>query len=144
MKIDVRNLLKKEVGAQENEKFSFPLELEEIELLEPIEGEYQLIRLEKNIFGHFYIRSAVKLPCARCLENFNFIVETDFDLEFSQHPGEEFLPIKNFQIDLTQSLREEVLLSLPIKVLCKEACKGLCPNCGQNLNVKSCRCKRID
>jgi len=44
------------------------------------------------------------------------------------------------EIDITEDIRETVLLAIPIKLLCKHDCKGLCPHCGANLNVESCTC----
>ncbi|HBG81903.1 TPA: hypothetical protein DDW69_03615 [candidate division CPR2 bacterium] len=136
MKLNVKNLLSQEIGSIQEDRFSHPLKIEDLELIEPIEGKYRLIRLEKSIVGHFYIRLIAKINCARCLLDFDFMVEAEFDREFSQLPGEEFLPIKDFKIDIEESLREEVLLALPIKPLCDEGCKGLCPSCGRNLNLE--------
>ena len=45
-------------------------------------------------------------------------------------------------IDLTEPIREDVLMAIPSKPLCRDACKGLCPQCGQDLNVKECGCKK--
>ncbi len=91
--------------------------------------------------------------CGRCAEpfhggyerNFRFVVApasssvgTDSelrteDLEFSYYSGEH--------IDLSPLLREQAILSLPIRPLCKESCRGLCATCGANLNLDSCRCQ---
>jgi uncharacterized protein len=75
--------------------------------------------------------------CGRCLDavegkwdkEFTFAVETDRTTEF---------------IDITEPLREEVLLYLPEKIVCSDECKGLCPVCGENLNKKECGCDRSD
>jgi uncharacterized protein len=140
MKIDVKNLLNKEVGEIEEGGFRLPLKLEELELIELLEGKYRLIRLEKSIIGHFYIRVTAKISCSRCLSDFDFLIDTEFDREFSQLSGKESLSIKDFSINIDELLREEILLSFPVKPLCNEACKGLCPSCGKNLNVEGCVC----
>lgn len=54
------------------------------------------------------------------------------DLEFSFYKGSE--------IDLQEILKEHMVLALPLRFLCREDCKGLCPNCGTNLNQKTCTC----
>src|SRR3972149_1229351 len=59
--------------------------------------------------------------------------EGDEDIDFETYKGDE--------IDLGGYLRELIAMSLPIKVLCGEGCKGLCPNCGVNLNLEECFCK---
>src|SRR3990172_8238519 len=59
--------------------------------------------------------------------------EKDEDIDFETYKGDE--------IDLGGYLRELIAMSLPIKVLCVQECKGLCPNCGVNLNLEECSCK---
>jgi uncharacterized protein len=55
---------------------------------------------------------------------------------------EEIFPIDDHhQIDLTEMLRQNVLLALPMVTLCQEDCKGLCPQCGHDLNLGPCECK---
>ncbi len=72
--------------------------------------------------------------CGRCLENTVFTVSADdielfYDLD--EH-GEE--------LDISEDIREELLLNLPMNILCDEDCAGLCHDCGCNLNKKSCKC----
>ena len=57
---------------------------------------------------------------------------TDDELDLSVYEGDE--------IDLAPLLREQIILALPTRPLCDEHCKGLCPSCGVNLNLESCRC----
>lgn len=58
------------------------------------------------------------------------------DLEFSFYHGEE--------IDLADIIAEEIELALPMRFLCSESCKGLCPSCGVNLNLQTCQCPPIE
>lgn len=53
----------------------------------------------------------------------------------------EFIVVEGMRLDLTALVREDLLLALPAKFLCREDCKGLCPICGKNLNDGSCSCK---
>jgi uncharacterized protein len=74
--------------------------------------------------------------CGRCLEHTAFTVSADdielfFDLD---EYGEE--------IDISDDIREELLLNLPMNILCQEDCAGLCHNCGSNLNKKKCKCSQ--
>ena len=95
----------------------------------------------------------LELPCSRCLEPFRFPVNTSFDLRY--HPASEMSQdeerevedddlgtsyYRDDQIDLNELLREQFYLALPMKPLCDEDCKGLCPRCGTNLNTGSCSC----
>ena len=84
--------------------------------------------------------------CDRCAEdvkkNFDFKVKRIVveKLE-NENDDDEYIVVKNRELDLDELVSEEVSLSLPSKILCKEDCKGLCPKCGANLNVKKCDCK---
>jgi len=57
---------------------------------------------------------------------------TDAEAEIGYYQGEGLL--------LEEAVREQVLLALPLKMICREDCKGLCPQCGQNLNEGPCSC----
>jgi DUF177 domain-containing protein len=100
------------------------------------------------------VRTTLELPCSRCLEPFTWPVESSFDLRYQPHAantGEGEREIEeddlttafydNETIDLGQLMREQFYLSLPMKPLCTDACKGLCPTCGTNLNKGACDCK---
>jgi uncharacterized protein len=106
------------------------------------------IRLKGRYAGEFH------LPCARCVEPVPVSLASEFDLIFrpvgadstasersiSAHETE----IGYYQGDsllLEDVLREQVLLSLPVRTLCKPDCKGLCPRCGKNRNLEPCSCE---
>jgi uncharacterized protein len=93
-------------------------------------------------------------PCARCLEPVRHELAGDFDLLFrplgvDAGPSERELGAPETEIGYYQGgglvledvLREQVLLSLPVRTLCSEDCKGLCPRCGRNLNEGACTCE---
>jgi uncharacterized protein len=104
------------------------------------------------------VKTTLELPCSRCLEAFTWPVDASFDLRYqprSENTGggkgdeieieEDDLSTafyENDEIDLGQLMREQFLLALPMKPLCSDACSGLCPVCGVNLNRTSCDCKR--
>jgi DUF177 domain-containing protein len=98
------------------------------------------------------VSSSLELTCSRCLEPFALPVNAAFDLRYlpqSENTGEEREVeeddlseafYRDDQIDLGQLIEEQFYLALPMKPLCKADCKGLCPNCGTNLNVETCDC----
>jgi len=101
------------------------------------------------------VQTTLELPCSRCLEPFTLPVDQTFDLRYQprvQNTGEGEREIEeddlttafyeNDEIDLGQLMREQFYLALPMKPLCTDDCKGLCPVCGTNLNRGSCDCKR--
>ena len=102
------------------------------------------------------VRTELELPCSRCLEPFRFPVDAPFDVRFlplsemaagdEREVAEEDLETSFYtddQIDLNELLREQFYLALPMKPLCQEACRGLCPQCGINLNTGTCDCAPV-
>lgn len=96
------------------------------------------------ILLHAHLQNRVKRQCGRCLKEFVAVSETEVSERF--YPAEtEGLEIDalTYQfdiVDITEALREGLLLAEPITVLCKEDCKGLCPVCGVDRNVTTCNC----
>ena len=76
----------------------------------------------------------LEMICDRCGETYPQPYEGQFDLDYS---------VKNqFVLDITEDIRQEILLTYPIKFLCRETCQGLCPRCGKDLNEGPCSCSR--
>lgn len=111
-------------------------------------GTIEDIRLRAAFDGRF------ELLCARCLEPSEKQLEGEFDLIFRPsgadlRTGEHAISEAETEIGyyeesglvLEDVVREQVLLSLPDRLLCKPDCKGLCPHCGQNLNEAGCNCE---
>jgi len=101
------------------------------------------------------VRTTLELPCSRCVEPFKLPVDASFDLRYlprGHNVGEGEREVEeddlstsfyeNETIDLGQLMCEQFYLSLPMKPLCREACRGLCPQCGTNLNRGTCDCSR--
>ncbi len=91
------------------------------------------------------------IPCDRCLEDVEVDIPVSiskkFDLgkvsEAGEETEEEKYVTEQAQLRVDLLLKDEILVSWPDKVLCKEDCKGLCPVCGHNLNVSDCGCDRF-
>lgn len=84
--------------------------------------------------------------CSRCAEEFSktFEVSVEHTLvsELNDEDNDEFYLVENKELDLDALICEDTVLSLPFTFLCKEDCKGICPQCGQNLNNGACACKK--
>ncbi len=106
------------------------------------------IRLRGTYKGTFHV------PCARCVEPVEVPVAGEFDLIFrpvgaDAGSAERSISAQETEIGYYQKdsllledvLREQVLLSLPVRTLCKPDCKGLCPRCGKNRNLDACSCE---
>jgi uncharacterized protein len=155
MFLDVKTLAVRKLTIRKSyQPGSIDYQSSEIKQVEPLEVNVtaELIGGQIRIAGE--IETKVDLVCARCLEPVIEDVHRSFDLIYSPLPkGEkpEEAQLKDddaeigfFEGDglfLTDVLREQVLLALPMKVICRSDCRGLCPNCGANLNHEKCRCE---
>ena len=93
------------------------------------------------------LKGSVMIPCDRCTARFELVIDETFDA-YEQLPDGEVdeeprVREENgqLQIDLGAILWEEFALALPVKPLCHEECKGMCPRCGQDLNKGDCDCE---
>lgn len=92
----------------------------------------------------------LRVLCSRCAEEMDYFVKETFSLPLCgkkpERDTEEFELFKKGKINLSELVREFLILSLPTQFLCKKSCKGLCHLCGANLNVGGCGCetKEID
>ena len=123
--------------------------------VEPLEVHAMAELLDGQIRISGDLQTKIEMVCARCLEPVIEEVHREFDLFYrpmtaSAKPNEEErlkaddTEIGFFRGDgmfLADILSEQVLLSLPMKVICRSDCRGLCPSCGANLNHEECRCE---
>ena len=127
--------------------------IREYHVEEPIKVDLSYYRSGMDLFLSGHIKTRTEATCARCAEDFEtegdrpfrlvlspkaagYGAEKDLradDLEFSLYEGEE--------IDLSPLIREQILLALPTRPLCREDCQGLCPRCGSNRNHVKCDCR---
>jgi DUF177 domain-containing protein len=99
------------------------------------------------------LATSVETVCARCLEPVTREVARPFELLYRPRgvdAGREEISVTQAEaeigyyvgdgVELADILREQILLEVPMKVVCREECKGLCPSCGHNLNQGACHC----
>ncbi len=84
--------------------------------------------------------------CDRCLKPIQRSFQKQFThvltVSLNDEDNDDFILVEDMRFNLDVLLREDILLSLPTKVLCKSDCKGLCPMCGADLNETACGCKK--
>jgi len=112
-----------------------------------IRGTVQAIRTQGGLLVRGTMESQLPLECVRCLEPFVFPATLELEDTFrlpgaSPRPG-TFAVDDDGWLDLTPLLREQCWLVIPMKPLCHPACRGLCPQCGVNLNFELCACKDV-
>jgi uncharacterized protein len=124
-------------------------------ILVPVELDFDIHKDREKFRLEGTARTELELSCGRCLEPFSLPVDQAFDLRYQPHAhnsgeGEREIEeddlttafYENDEIDLGQLMREQFYLALPMKPLCSDACQGLCPICGTNLNRGTCDCNR--
>ena len=93
------------------------------------------------------VTAVLSAPCARCLAPVreDFSVNVDFPIATEPvESEEETLVTESEKIDLQELALETIYTNLPLRLLCREDCKGLCPKCGVNWNEESCQCKKTE
>ena len=92
----------------------------------------------------------IAIPCDRCLEDvdssFSIVIDKEIDLTGSDEENsmEVFSYMIGTNLDVDQLIFGEILVSWPMKVLCREDCKGICKRCGANLNMTECQCQNTE
>ncbi len=114
-----------------------------------LRGTLRLMHTNEGILVQGECATQVKLECVRCLEPFAYQLSISLTERFLPPPAaaqdEEAFPISNDNsVDLSEPMREAVLLALPMRSICRPDCRGLCPQCGQNLNLEQCDCQKED
>ena len=122
----------------EMEIYSDPVRFEEIR----VEGEF--FCTGENVSLTADVEAQVFAHCAKCLEEMQMPIEAKIDAEFTRQPDPDDPDLYSFEastLELTDAVRDALLLELPLRFVCSEDCLGLCPQCGVNLNKGSCTCQ---
>lgn len=136
-----------------SEKFTHTMDWSGMELggvkpfCAPVKAEVLLRAFGGSVAMEAQAEFALTMPCDRCCETFTRDYACLFshtivrEVASSEDAG-ELIVAEDGRLDLDGLLREDILLELPGKFLCREDCKGLCPECGKNLNEGPCGCGR--
>lgn len=101
----------------------------------PIVYDLTAQRLQADLLVQGTLATTMECQCARCAEWFKN------SLRVPAFVRSYVLSSENESIDLTDDIREDILLSLPILAVCSDKCRGLCPGCGVNMNKQTCECR---
>ncbi len=160
MRYNVSQLLKDHVGATRHYQLQ-----EDISELDPglqpltdLTGSVELIRTNDGILVRADLRTSIELACSRCLTQFalpvRFQIEEEFFPTLDITTGAR-LPVPDdadqavmidahHLLDLSELVRQDLTLALPLVPLCRNECKGLCPTCGKNKNEGDCDCSETE
>lgn len=121
-----------------------------IKFVEPVKVSLDVTNAGTYLEVKGTITTVVQLNCGRCLKPYNYAVETEFNEHYYsaevekagfEDDNDERIPFTGDFIDIDQEVINAVQLSLPMRQICSEECKGLCPQCGVNLNNEQCDCQ---
>ena len=102
----------------------------DVHLREPFEVDARITKVDAELVVDADIRAPLHLTCARCLDEFVSTVAANALFSYHVAPTDV--------VDITEDVRQEVILAYPVVPICRPDCKGLCQVCGQNLNAASC------
>ncbi len=153
MQINVSQLLKAPIGTTRDYEVSEIVDVSGDGNGRKVQGEVSLLRTHRGILVKGVLHTEVELICSRCLSLFSYPVTLNIGEEYiptidvvsgAPLPSPEelgsFIIDGHHVIDLTEAIRQYTLLAIPMKMLCREDCAGLCQNCGHNLNQGPCDC----
>jgi uncharacterized protein len=124
-------------------------------LAESVKVQGTLERTGLEILCKGSLETGLSVTCTRCLSIFSFVVKSELKVHFIPRADNNKLAheielteldveqefYEEGRVDLSNSARDLILLSLPQVILCRKDCAGLCPECGSNLNTNKCDCK---
>jgi uncharacterized protein len=150
---NVAQLLKSPIGATLDVELDNDDRLiladEEAQLAGPVTGHVRLHHTNQGVYAEGTADVPLRLECARCLKTFTTTISLPLREEF--YPTidiETGLPVRapesetafsideHHQVDLREAIRQNLVVNLPIRALCREECQGLCPTCGRDLNLE--------
>lgn len=131
-------------------------EADEYRIVTPVDLAFEIHKDKDKFRLVGTVVTELELPCSRCLEPFRLPVAAPFDLRYlpasevssdgEREVDDEDLETSYYEndaIDLNGLMREQFYLALPMKPLCQDDCRGLCPQCGTNLNTGNCSCAPV-
>lgn len=111
----------------------------------PVKVKGKLINTGDGILAKGDIDCTISAVCYRCAENFDYRISIPFEEQYVQKGSKkadtDAIAYENEQLDLWPAVKSNIYLSLPMKFLCSDDCKGLCTKCGSNLNTTKCQCQ---
>ena len=157
MLFNVAQLMRSPVGTSFVTDFQEDDELaldDDFKVIGPILGHARMRRTNQGLLVDGRVDLTLELSCMRCLKKFEQPMHVTFEEQFyptidivtgmpaAAFDEEEIFPIDDHhQVDLTEAVRQNMLTALPMVTVCQEDCKGLCAQCGKDLNVGPCDCK---
>jgi uncharacterized protein len=132
----------------------FSLDYEGIEVTDDVHAYGDITKSNDQVIFRGEFSAPVRTLCSRCAEQFERDLESELVFVLSMVPEQEyeqledeqsedfhFIPEGTLEFDFSGLIRDQIILALEMKPLCREECEGICPDCGKNLNYEECTCK---
>lgn len=148
MRFNVSSLLKAPIGA----RITLPLDAAHQQLgddlvVESIRGKLVVTRTDRRLLAQGRLNVVLEAECVRCLDRIPHLsIQVDFEESFLLHPSSGnkrvnvYSVMEDGYLNLALPLREQIIISMPLHPVCRPDCRGLCSQCGHNLNLGACQC----
>jgi uncharacterized protein len=157
MEINVSQLLKSNIGATREYEVDEAADITGEGSADPVQGKIKLTRTNRGILVQGDFETRIPSECGRCLKKFEypltFSMEEEFFpiidvnsgvmIEVPDEPG-SFMIDDHHILNLDEAIRQNALLAIPMKPLCRKDCKGICQTCGKDLNKGACSCTKVE
>ena len=113
--------------------------------ISPVEVRVAIANAGKSLLVKGNINCEIEAVCSKCLKNFPYKLSFDFEDEFipaenALNQDDEAFIFEKDEFSIDERIQEHILLHLPMRLVCSDTCEGLCPKCGTDRNINSCRC----
>ena len=145
LRFNFGHLLEGDLGAYRDVELDYPeIAISDDVSLSPLKGKFRATHTSRGIYLQGRLQSSIETDCTRCLETMALPIEIELD-DLYYHPAHaapagEFTINDDGILDLAPLMRELSLLAVPMQVYCRDTCKGICVQCGANLNEDPCDC----
>ncbi len=149
LRLNIGFLIKSPIGTSRDFNFDYEkIQLEDDLVLRNFTGRARFDRTPQGLVLQANFAGSLRLECVRCLEAFEQPLKWSltelYAFDKRSVTDLNLLVPEDGQIDLELLVREYALLEIPIKPICKPDCKGLCPVCGENLNLADCGHRNVE
>lgn len=151
MKVQISDIVS---GKDRNKKIEYKFEMPQFEfegdMIKPVSSCSVVGRISADsdiLILTAEIKVDLEMICSRCLDTFIYPIDIDIEERFttnSKSEDEEAVVVLDDVLDITEVVETSIISTLPIKRVCKDDCKGLCQECGCNLNFNTCSCNKED
>ena len=152
MKIEVTEI-KKQIGSKLKFHNLEAITLKELDYIADVDVNIEVNNAGSRLIVLGTLTTAIEMSCSRCAEKFFQDIQVPVSEQFLPEESPEIKEKKEFnlsdlsvftfsedEIDMEEAIRQNIYSALPLQPLCSKECKGLCPTCGENLNITQCKC----